>query len=269
VIKSYEFHHSLANRNVTSLLRAVVFDLGDTLVYLSRPWDEVFRDNLEATHKYLTELGLRLDFQQFADTFMRQFNDASARADLYKVEIPMLEIIGKTLRKAKLEVLGVDLIQNAMIEFYRPEIEDWRLYSDTVKTLEALRDQGLRMGIISNTKSEWFANALLDKFNLRRFFEVVVTSAEMGLRKPRADIFMKALSSLSIKPSEAVFVGDSLHADVLGAGAVGMQPIHLVRRPLDGSQVPERYVGVTSLTEALDQIANCQNASLGNVRDLR
>jgi len=259
----------LSDWSVVGLLRAVVFDLGDTLVHLSRPWEDVFRDNLEAAHSYLTKLGLKLDFQQFAETFMRQFNEASEKAGLYKVEIPMQEIIAKTLRKAKLEVLGVDLVQNTMMEFYQPEIEAWQLYPDTIKTLETLREQELRMGLISNAKSDWFVSAILEKFNLRQFFDVVITSAEMGLRKPRADIFMKALSSLNIKASEAVFVGDSLHADILGAKAVGIRSIHLVRKPLDDCHVPDRYVGVASLTEALDQIANCQNASLGNVRDLR
>jgi putative hydrolase of the HAD superfamily len=268
-IKSYELPRPLSDWSVVGLLRAVVFDLGDTLVHLSRPWEDVFRDNLEAAHSYLTKLGLKLDFQQFAETFMRQFNDASEKAGLYKVEIPMQEIIAKTLRKAKLEVLGVDLVQNAMMEFYQPEIEAWQLYPDTIKTLETLREQELRMGLISNAKSEWFVSAILEKFNLRQFFDVVITSAEIGLRKPRADIFMKALSSLNIKASEAVFVGDSLYADILGAKAVGIQSIHLVRKPLDDCHVPDRYVAVASLTEALDQIANCQNASLGNVRDLR
>ena len=269
MIKSYELQLHLADRSVQVLLRAVVFDLGDTLVHLSRPWEDVFRDNLEATHSYLAKMGLKLDFQQFAETFMRQFNDASSKASLYKVEIPMQEIIAKTLRKAKLEVLGVDLVHDTMMEFYRPEIEAWQLYPDTLRTLEALREQDLKMGLISNAKSEWFVEAILERFNIRQFFEAVITSAEMGLRKPRADIFMKALSSLNVKASEAVFVGDSLHADILGARAVGIQSIHLVRKPMENCHVPERYVSAASLTEALDRIANCQNASLGNVRDLR
>jgi HAD superfamily hydrolase (TIGR01662 family) len=254
---------------VVGLLRAVVFDLGDTLIHLSRPWEDVFRDNLEAVYNYLATLGLKLDFQQFAETFMRQFNDASAKASLYKVEIPMREIIAKTLRKAKLEVLGVDIVQNAIMEFYRPEIEAWQLYPDTIRTLEALRKQELRMGLISNTKSDWFVGTLLEKLNLRQFFDVVITSAETGLRKPRADIFMKALGSLNIKASEAVFVGDSLNADILGARAVGIQSIHLIRGPLDDCYVPDSYVGVTSLTEALDQITHCQNGTLGNARVLK
>jgi putative hydrolase of the HAD superfamily len=232
---------------------------------LDRPWDEIFHANLEATYNYLTKLGLRLDFERFAETFMHVFEDASSRADLYKIEIPMQDIIAKVLRKSRLEVLGVDLIQNAVTEFYRPEIEAWQVYPDTIETLTALRAEGFKMGLISNAKSDYAVHAILQRRDLQKFFDVVVTSAQLRIRKPRPDIFNRALTALETKPPEAVYVGDSLEADIMGARSLGMKSIHVHRQPVEGSNLNDPGANVGSLTEALNQITAWNNDSVRTV----
>ncbi len=247
------------------LLRAVLLDLGDTLVHLDRPWDEVFHANLEAIYNYLTKLGLLLDAERFAETFMRIFEDDASKADTYKIEIPMQEIIEKVLRKSKLEVLGVDLIQNAMTEFYRPEVEAWQVYPDTIETLTALKNDGFKMGLISNAKSDWAVHAILQRRDLQKYFDVVITSAQLRIRKPRADIFNRALTALKTKPSEAVFVGDSLEADILGARALGIKSIHVCRGPAEAGSLTGSWADVGSLTEAYNQILTWNNGSMRTV----
>ncbi len=244
------------------MLNAVLLDLGDTLVHMSRPWDDVFNDNIESLHDYLKKLGFRLDYQQFAETFIRIFEDAASRADLYKVEIPMADIIAKTLRKSRLEVLGVDLIRNAEIEFFAPEVKAWQLYPDTVETLTNLRDEGFKMGLISNAKSDWAVRAILEKNDITKYFGSVVTSASLRIRKPRPEIFTRTLSDLAVKPSDTVFVGDSLEADISGARRVGMRSIHLLRKPVEAAHQAEPEATVTSLTEAAGQIIAWKNGSL-------
>ncbi len=247
------------------MLRAVLLDLGDTLVHLDRPWDEVFHANLQAIYNYLTKLGLRLDSERFAETFMRIFEDAASKADTYKIEIPMQEIIEKVLRKSKLEVLGVDLIQNAMTEFYRPELEAWQVYPDTVETLTALKNDGFKMGLISNAKSDWAVHAILQRCDIQKYFDVVVTSAQLRIRKPRPDIFNRALTALDTKPAEAVFVGDSLEADILGARSLGIKSIHVRRKPLESASLAGSWTDVDSLTEAYNQISMWNNGSMRTV----
>lgn len=247
------------------LLRAVLLDLGDTLVHLDRPWNEVFNANLEAMYNYLRNLGLGVDFERFAETFIHVFEDASAKADLYKIEIPMQDIIAKVLRKSRLEVLGIDLIQAAMMEFFRPEIEAWQLYPDTIETLTTLRAEGFKMGLISNAKSDWAVHAILQRHDLQKFFGVIITSAQLRIRKPRPDIFNRALTALEIKPPEAVFVGDSLEADIVGAKNLGMRSIHVRRKPAEGPNFVSAGADVDSLSEALNQITAWNNGSMRTV----
>lgn len=243
-------------------------DLGDTLVYLSRSWDDVFRDNLESIYAYLKNAELKLGFQDFAKIFIREYEKASAVSHFYKIEIPIQDIISKVLRKAKLRDNEGTLVRGAIKEFYEPEIKAWQLYPDTIQTLQALRSNGFRMGLISNAKSDYAVRAILEKHGLPKFFGVIVTSAELRMRKPRPDLFSRALAALDTKPSEAVFVGDSLQSDMLGARTAGIRSIHVLRKPVDDPHFLVPDVTVNSLTEALTQITKWNDAALGKVSSL-
>jgi HAD superfamily hydrolase (TIGR01662 family) len=236
------------------LIRAVLIDLGDTLVHMSRPWDDVFRQNVDSLYTYLKASGIRTSFEDFSRIFVRGYESASTVSQFYKIEIPMQDIMSRVFSKVKLKDHDDVFIYRAMTEFYKPEIEAWELYPDTVDTLTALGRQ-FDLGLISNAKSDWAVNAILDKHNLRKFFKVILTSAGLRKRKPRADVFTEALKALNVKPSEAVFIGDSLQADILGAKTVGMGSIHVLRNPSDEDSIfvtPD--FTVTSLTDALSRI---------------
>ena len=71
---------------------------------------------------------------------------------------------------------------------------------------------------------------LIDKHNLRPFFETIVISADVGWRKPVDIIFETALNTLNIGPAEALFVGDNYSADVRGSKALGMDAAWINRR---------------------------------------
>jgi HAD superfamily hydrolase (TIGR01509 family) len=235
------------------MLRAVLVDLGDTLVHLDRPWNEVFGANLISLHSYLNSRGLNRDLDTFAKAFVSEFERASATANFYKIEIPMQNIISKVLRKLKFNELSEDFVRRAIVEFYTPELGAWQRFPDTLTTLGALRGHGLEMGLVSNAKSDWFVHSILERNELEEFFRAIVTSAELGIRKPRVEIFERALKLLGTNPAESVFLGDSVNADVLGARIVGMRSIHVRRRPpLNTLARPDATV--TSLSEALRKI---------------
>lgn len=248
------------------MIRAVLVDLGDTLVHLNRNWDDVFQENLESLYACLKEAGLDLSFQEFGKVFIHGFEDASTVSHFYKIEIPIEEIMSKVFDKVKLRNVDGSLIHRAMMEFYKPEIDAWQLYPDTLETLNSLKENGFELGLISNSKSEWAVHAILDKFDLHKFFQVIVTSAAMKIRKPSPGIFKEALTALSVTPQETVFVGDSLQADVIGARIAGIRAIHVLRKP-DGHQslmVPDISVGC--LKDAVNKIATWNNASAESIK---
>ncbi len=108
-----------------------------------------------------------------------------------------------------------------------------------VETLAALRDRGLRLGVISNTiQPGRYLDAGLARRGLLDLFAATVYSSDIGVAKPHPGIFRAALAALQVEPEHAVHVGDRLANDVAGAHAVGMRAV-LVEVPQRVESDPE------------------------------
>jgi HAD superfamily hydrolase (TIGR01662 family) len=89
-----------------------------------------------------------------------------------------------------------------------------------VAALESLNKAGLRLAVVSN--SEGTLTALLERMDFARHFQAIVDSWVVGVTKPDPRIFQAALDRLDVPAAEAVMVGDSIKADILGAQAAGI-----------------------------------------------
>jgi len=94
--------------------------------------------------------------------------------------------------------------------------------------LEALRPR-YRMAVVSNFDHGPTVEAALTDFGIRDRFEVVVVSADVGWRKPRPEIFQETLRRMGVGRDQAIFVGDTPEADVVGPQGVGMDVIWIDR----------------------------------------
>jgi len=102
-------------------------------------------------------------------------------------------------------------------------------FLDTISALESLKKKKLKIALISNTDS-LSIDPLLDKFELRKFFDVVVLSYETGKLKTDPDMYKHCLRKLKVKKNEAIMVGDSIESDIKGAEAAGLKALLLDRR---------------------------------------
>jgi putative hydrolase of the HAD superfamily len=93
-----------------------------------------------------------------------------------------------------------------------------------------LNAQGHRLGLISNAGDDADVQTLIDQSNLRGYFDIILTSAALGIRKPNPRIFQTALDHWGIPASRAAMVGDSLGADILGARNAGIYSVWITRR---------------------------------------
>ena len=87
---------------------------------------------------------------------------------------------------------------------------------------------------------------VLERVGLAEALDGVVTSAEVGARKPDVGIFERALAVAGVRAAEAIHVGDNPDEDVAGARAAGIEPV-LIRR--DGGPGPDGVRTISSLTE--------------------
>ena len=235
-------------------ITAVLMDLGETLIHFVKPWEDVSYSQIMAVHAYLHESGLRANFESFARIFVQVHEEAAGRSDTFKIEIPTEEIIAKTLSKFNVKNLPTEFLRKATEVYFTPEIDAWQPYTDTVDTLSKLTANKFMLGIVSNAKSEWVVNEILNRYDLRKFFGTVITSAALRVRKPRPDIFSRALRDLGVKAKDSVFIGDSLEADISGARNVGMHSIYVSRKPQDNPTMTFPEATVFSLTEAVETI---------------
>ena len=121
----------------------------------------------------------------------------------------------------------------------------FELYEDAIPTLDALRDRGLKLGLLSNSARD------LDEFVGHHGLTVdaVLTSRAHGKTKPHETIFRRMLELLDVAVDEAVMVGDTVEDDVEGALAVGMVAVLVDRE----GRYPERE-SITDLRALLNVI---------------
>ena len=114
-----------------------------------------------------------------------------------------------------------------------------------------------KLGIVSNFAIPECVTKLLEKHGLDGFFDVVVVSGAVNKRKPSVEIFRKALETLGVCAEEAVFVGDTVDADVQGAKAAGMRTIYIERRPQKDAETACPTQTIKNLNQLAKAIERC------------
>lgn len=123
----------------------------------------------------------------------------------------------------------------------------WEVYAEVPATLDALRERGLALAVVSNWDDR--LPHLLADLGLAERFDVIVHSAAVGREKPDSAIFQAALTRLGVSAEETLHVGDGVHEDFEGAEAAGLQALLLVRGP---RRRTERSIG--DLSEVADWV---------------
>lgn len=98
------------------------------------------------------------------------------------------------------------------------------LFPDTERVLRVLRDDGYKLGIVSNG-SVRLQGGKIEHLGLAALVDTILISEREGLRKPDPAIFRRAADRLGVLPADCLFVGDNPEADIAGALADGMQAV--------------------------------------------
>lgn len=216
--------------NATRPLKAIFFDLGNTLLYFDGAWPEVQRRADAQLLAHLQDEGLTLDAPSFLQEFRARLNAYYAHREAEFVEQTTAYVLKTLLADLGYPDIGPGQLTPALRALYAASQAHWLLEDDTLATLEALKAAGYKLAIISNAGDDDDVQTLVDKAELRPYFELVLSSAACGVRKPNPRIFSIALEQLAVQAGEAAMVGDTLGADILGANNAGIYSIWLTRR---------------------------------------
>lgn len=214
---------------------AVIFDLGSTLInYENHSWDELGRMGCAHAAPLIkgisnVEISPELLWSDFHDAIDQMFINHTA--DL--VEIDLHEVTTTILKKLGINV--IDGFAGRFIDaYYQPITEQCSLLPGAREILKKIKGADLKIGLISNTIFPAdFHRAEMRKFGIHSYFDFTIFSSEFKFRKPKKEIFLKAIELAESKPETTIFVGDRLVEDIGGPQAAGIKAILKVTEDRD------------------------------------
>lgn len=213
---------------MTAKTRAVFFDAGNTLVFprLALLAEEMTQEGRPATAE---------DFRA-AERTAKQTLDEWLWPLIRRGEVPRtidmrywLEYMKALMARLNVAEPERPAVIERVASSFR-QITFWAdVQPDTPRVLESLRERGFCLGVISNSNGS--VGEQLERLGLAQFFSVIIDSHHVGVEKPHPEIFKIALERVpeNIKPSEAVFVGDTNATDMGGAMLAGLRGILIDR----------------------------------------
>ena len=151
--------------------------------------------------------------------------------------------------------LELDAAADSWFDGYREEYEAaWMLHDDAVSCLTGLRAHGAQLGIITNGELA-FQREKIERVGLTLLIDDVVASGELGIAKPDRRIFEHACARFEVTTSDAVYVGDRLETDAIGAARAGLQGVWLNRSgDATASEEAAAAASGVSIIRSLDEL---------------
>ena len=190
----------------------VLLDFFGTLVDYSASRTE---QGYERSFALLQRAGCRLDYQAFLSLWSEVFLEFDKVAGLTHGEFSMVDVARTFLRRA-IE-MPPDGIVRTFVETYIAEWNKGVRYFEKLPEMLTRISRSFELAIITNTHDPHLVPSHLDRMGVADLFGPVVTSIEVGKRKPSPDIFNHALQELQVEPERCVYVGDSYEVDYVGA----------------------------------------------------
>jgi len=235
-----------------TFLRAVIFDLGGTLMYERDAWYAVTAQGDEALTRYLLDQGMELNLSTFPIEFRKRLNEYFTQREKDLLETTYTFVLLELLKDKGYANVGDEVVRKALDHLFAITQTNWILEEDAAPTLRRLEQDGYRMGLISNAGDDQDVHQLIRRFEIAHYFDFILTSAQCSYRKPHQRIFELAIANWYFLPSETVMVGDNLDADIRGAKSAGLYGVWISRRAGSSSEDEPRVqpdATISTLTE--------------------
>jgi HAD superfamily hydrolase (TIGR01549 family) len=228
----------------------IFFDLGQTLVDEWRFIEYIENKLLVVLNGFGARIDLR-NYKAVRDNVIRNRMIGNGSTRELIIEICRL-ITQRGYERIIADRLEYD------IQYGRKKL--FRFYYDAEETLSLL-SQKYKLGIIANQSNDVLQ--LLDKFNFRDFFNVVIISSEVNINKPDPRIFQLAMNRAANNSNLKcyVMIGDRLDTDIGPANKLGMKTIRYtnslfrLQEPIDESEMATQVVDrLSEIPDILQQI---------------
>lgn len=200
-------------------IKGIIFDYGGTIDSFGHHWSHIIDEGYKAA-------GIVLDTQVFRDAYVH----AERALAKQRIILPTDNFLVLMRKKIRIELQW--LADNGHLPASAPDSECCETiarycYDYAASSVNAARpvleklSARYPMVLVSN----FYGNVeeVLRDFNIRQYFNGIIESAVVGVRKPDARIFMLGVVALGLEPEQVLVVGDSLRKDILPARSIGCQ----------------------------------------------
>jgi putative hydrolase of the HAD superfamily len=222
-----------AGRATSSVIEIVFFDAGETLLHPHPSFPELFsatcaRHGIDVSPEEVAPVlfGMVRNMAEVA----AEAGVANASASEHEAYRFWTHVYRRCLAELSIEA---EWLADELYKVFS-DGASYRLYDDALPAIEALKDAGYRIGLISNF--EGWLEELLVELELGDVFEVSVISGLVGVEKPNARIYEIALDQAGVDPGVAAHVGDSLPNDIQPPVDLGMKAVLLDRAGRHGNE---------------------------------
>lgn len=208
-------------------IRGAIFDLGSTLIRFDGDWAILLQDSLDLLIDQLQEDGLDFDRSGFRTAFEHALETYDLQRQSSQLERSTTSLLQETLNTFGHEEISPDIVSRGLKRFYSVSETHWEPMPALFAVLDELHEEGRALGLISNAGDVENVQRLIDKVEIRGYFDPIIISAAIGIRKPDPRPFEMVLDRWQMDPESVVMIGDRLEADILGAQGAGIHQIWL------------------------------------------
>jgi len=170
---------------------------------LKASYKRLVKDEIEKRHAEIPEVEKRFIEPELRNVFRRLYEEKETEA--------------KT---------SSDLIDETALCFRELSREYIRLYPHVKEVLEALRNEGHGLYLLSNAQAV-FTMPELEQLGIADIFDGIIISSDVGVKKPSTGIFGILMERYHLRPKDCVMVGNDQHDDILSAHAAGLRSIYI------------------------------------------
>ena len=240
---------------MSPLPQAILFDMDDTLLLFHSVSHNAW---LDSCSDFLQQHPLGMQPQELLRILNEHAHAFWCDPERHRQGRLQLAATTRRLTAQALASIGFtdqDAAARLADDYRERQFQAIRPFPSTIGTLSQLQQLGVRLGLITNGSREE-QRRKIDRFNLERFFTLILIEGENDFGKPDPRIFSLALQRLSLPANAVWMVGDDLQWDVAAPQSVGIYSIwHDYENqglPASSPVQPDRIIH--SLSELLDPL---------------
>ncbi len=224
------------------MIKAIGFDMGHTLMKNNHPlsWSSLYPSAIAATAQKC-DIELTENMVSLATDVLTKYN---TRINYRENEVSSDTIFNEILSLWNCPNKDIQSVKSAFYSFFQA---DTLPFPETIETLAELKRNGLQIGVLTDV-----AYGMDNAFSLKEFailseyIDIVLTSVDVGYRKPNKTGFMRLLDFFHVSADEMIYVGDE-DKDIKGANNVGIVSV-LINRNDEVKEYSQNYT-INSLND--------------------